>query len=980
MLSRHQFLSLLLLPGLLWAAGERFTLNPQSPRSIVVGQEAKISLCHQGQATVEVIYPAKSSPVVKYAAQELALRLSQSFGCEIKPNQIPSGTQPAIIVGDLELAAKHGLDLETLDRDGYFIKTIGNQCLIIGKDAPNGRPDRQTGFYERGTLFASYEFLERFLGVRYYFPGEIGTIVPKYQNFALPDIDLADRPDNQFRSIYTVQLGEGEYWYSGYTPADIRRESYLRLRENTRRIPNCHGINGLQLPERFAKDHPEYFALRANGTREDGTGGTRNDSVHGHVCFSSAGLKEEIYLDAEALLLGKSYQDRNLPRSWGSHHIAPFFNLMPNDSMARCHCPGCWQYFKDNDPQKASDFIWSWYSDIAKRLKENNIPGFVTTMAYDVYRTIPSMDLPDNIIVMLAQSGPWVEYGPNKAKNDALVAAWKEKLGAKLYLWTYPTKIGSMLPGIPNVAPRATASYFKRQAPHIFGAFYEAETDVWLFGHLNYYVFSKLMWDNNTDVEALLQEYCQLMYGPAQAEMLEFFDSLEKHWIQDILTNIYDTPEGPKAALPSLHEIWSKIYSPAECERLVGLLDLAEQKTAEFPETSARVKFMRAELWQHVSDGFAKYQKTTADIKAWKTVMPKTEASIILDGKLDEKDWQDAPWISLIPRIFNTITAEDPAEVHTSVKMLQDKNNFYFAFICDEPQTTAMAEVPRQFDEIELWKDNVVEIFLAENHQSEVIYQFMIGSSGCLTDLRKSPGHLGKEWNSGFEAKISQEKGKHWIAEIRIPRQGMPELQGEYIVGNFSRSRVLTDDTKIAVPYYVWTQFVKQDAESCGVIHFQEPEQQSVIKNGDFAGPISDKRFLGAWASSKVIYQDSGFFRTHNASVRLTGDSRNIVQRVPQLKANAKYKLSFYVRLEGVELTDKDDSGFFIRFDMGNGKPQYPVRPALRGSIPWLRQESVVSIPADFGAKSVPYLEFKCPNSTGTAWVDQVELLEISNP
>jgi len=62
---------------------------------------------------------------------------------------------------------------------------------------------------------------------------------------------------------------------------------------------------------------------------------------------------------------------------------------------------------------------------------------------------------------------------------------------------------------------------------------------------------------------------------------------------------------------------------------------------------------------------------------------------------------------------------------------------------------------------------------------------------------------------------------------------------------------------------------------------------------------------------------------------------------------------------------------------MGNGKPQYPVHPTLRGTIPWLRQEASISIPEDFGAKSVPYLEFKCPNSTGTTWIDQVELVPI---
>lgn len=68
-------------------------------------------------------------------------------------------------------------------------------------------------------------------------------------------------------------------------------------------IPSCHGLAFLGFPARFAETHPEYFALKDDGTRF--TGGIKGmSSSHGHLCFSS-GIKDEIAKDAIAFLSGK---------------------------------------------------------------------------------------------------------------------------------------------------------------------------------------------------------------------------------------------------------------------------------------------------------------------------------------------------------------------------------------------------------------------------------------------------------------------------------------------------------------------------------------------------------------------------------------------------------------------------------------------------------------------------------------------------
>ena len=134
------------------------------------------------------------------------------------------------------------------------------------------------------------------------------------------------------------------------------------------------------------------------------------------------------------------------------------------------------------------------------------------------------------MIVMLALPGAWREGTPGQAQDDARIRAWVKKLGAKTYLWTYANK--QHMPWVPNFAPRAVGKYYARQAPYIFGTFFEGESDIWLYSYLNYYVLSRVLWDSATDVDAVVEEHYQKMFGPAAPEMKEFFDTIENKWMK----------------------------------------------------------------------------------------------------------------------------------------------------------------------------------------------------------------------------------------------------------------------------------------------------------------------------------------------------------------------------------------------------------------------------------------------------------------
>ena len=942
-----------------------FKTYPVSPRKIVIGDKPVITLCKDGKAEFEVVKPA--NPAANQVANELIARLAQITGKKVKPVAKASGKVPAFYLGACPEAKALGLDPKKLDRDGYYIKTDGNRIFITGCDSSN--PKR----VERATLFGVYDFLERFAGVRYYFPGEIGTIVPKKKDWALPAIDITERPDTQYRWIYcypSSKVASGNYGYPG-----MRENNPLIWRDSTlQSIRSCHGLNDLDLVKRFAKTHPEYFAMTATGDRHDGSKITTSYHKHGHLCYSSEGLKEEIYQDAAACLTGKPASSRGISRwsqRWNTMHV----DLAPNDGMLWCLCPKC-KAIQEQGPQAMSDHIWKFAADIATRLKKNGIEGYVMMDSYGQFKLKPTFELPNNLMIGVAVSGAW---GMNNEKvrksgHDRL-KLWSETVNGKVKTWTYITKASAAVPVVPNFTPRAVGAFYKSVKDYIFGSFLEAGSDHWMYGFLNCYVFSKVMWNWDTDVEALIDEHCKLMYGKAAPQMGKFYRELETIWMNNVVKEIVHTSWGDNWKIPTRREIWTKIYSPKKIAEFNALLDQAEKAVAKDPQSLKRVKFMRNELWQPVIDGQKAFQSETANRTAWTMYAGKAD-KITLDGKLTEAAWKKAEAVWLVAN-----KSGKPTEVQTTVKMLQDADNFYFGFEAQEPETAKMiAATDRKPDSTEVWRDNGLEIFLSAESSSEFIYQFIFNSAGFKCDLKNTLFNVDTKFDSGFEVKTSVVAGKRWTAEVRIPRKAMPELAGRNsLVGNFTRHRVLTGQ-QVGTEFYAWFPKKRNIPEDCGTIRLDEKKPDgNLIKIPDFDGAVHKRFMANGWAATgknaAVLVTDHEYFITKGVSVRLEPGCTAIRQSLG-LEPDKKYKASFFVR------TEKLNPGLriMIRYG-GNPAPSLYIlgdyRDYIRDTVNWYRVEKTFRTPREFGKQYPPHIEFFIGKSTGKCWIDHVELVEV---
>lgn len=542
---------------------------------------------------VSVVVEPNGTKVARFAAADLTNHLSQVLGCEVPLVTDEDAESVRIFVGDSRWSRNAGIDVSNLPRDAFRVKSSGRRIYLVGRDNP--KCDLETslakGVYpnlEHGTAFAVCEFLERYAGVRFYFPDEYGTVIPRVKSIRVPEVDGTVMPQFNVRNCYFWNNGRMPDSKDKFGEADKRALYQLRLRERCSRPPSCHGLNNFKIPHRFAATHPEYFQLRKNGTRCTELPSKKRRRA-GQLCHTSP-VWDVIRNDTiEKIRKGDKYVD-----------------IMPQDGMQECYCANCMaRYNQTNDFALASgycsDLVWSNTVMVANAVKAAGLKGSVTQMAYGPCRLIPDFDIPDNVAVTVAVGGPWAcSRRDIFEKQVEFVKNWSGKIGRKIsWAWTYPMKNYGWLQahGVPQYAPRAYFEFHKRVAPYIDGCYIESnqQNDTLFYQYLNYYVFSKLAWNPDLDIEALLAEHHKLMFGVGAASMTRFFDRLEELWIGKVAVPslIPETEIGPMIYPPTQLQIYRDIYSDEVMVELTGYLNAATKAVGRDSIEARRIAILR---------------------------------------------------------------------------------------------------------------------------------------------------------------------------------------------------------------------------------------------------------------------------------------------------------------------------------------------------------------------------------------------------
>ncbi len=153
---------------------------------VVPGQSSgQTALVRDGRSDHTIMIDRNCSQSERYAAEQLQDILEQISGAKLPISQEPVAG-PMICVGSnaimKELAPT--IDDTALGDESLVIKTVGNHLVLSG-----GR--------KRGSMYACFEFLDKFLGCRWFAPD--CHLIPRSRTIVLPDIDYQKVPVFEYR-------------------------------------------------------------------------------------------------------------------------------------------------------------------------------------------------------------------------------------------------------------------------------------------------------------------------------------------------------------------------------------------------------------------------------------------------------------------------------------------------------------------------------------------------------------------------------------------------------------------------------------------------------------------------------------------------------------------------------------------------------------------------------------------------------------
>ena len=632
-----------LLSVWLLTAASQGVMSPAQP-------EVALTLAENGKPAATLVIAKEPTRVAQFAAFELQWHLGQITGGSFR---IVREDEPirglAILVGDSQRVRAMGIRPNELAVQEYLIRFAPGALVLAGRDK-NDRgvvqydhhPNQQAintwpGIWdEQGTMYAVYDFLERYCSVRWFNPTELGTDCPRQPTLTVAGGELRRSPFMRYRYAaypaserydqYTGLWPAGSEGYKaweaaaypelnkrfrgiGYTLAKRGWNTLFRLRHREGGEP-CFGNHSLYgYYRRFwevEKGQEKFFEGRYADWFAQGYEGRPPQ-----MCYSNRGLVKQVAKDAcEYFATGKIYP--------GSQAGGDCFCVEPMDNSRFCKCARCQKWLDDRDADspfftngRHSDYFFQFVNEVARIVGKKYPDKRIVCLAYMTHGAPPrKLRLEPNVIVQYCFACNRLNYDrPSYEHEVDLLGQWRREYpGRTLYLWlyyTFPVEIAAhrKFHCFPGFFARTIGEQFALFRQHDYrGAFHCG------YGQdVEAYLTYRLMDDPTLDVEALLDEYFSRLYGPAARPMRQFYETVEQ-----IYGNPANYPEAIAAGKLEGHHhqteemAWGYLGTEQRM-RALGKLMQDAKAAAQTPEQKQRVALFELGTWNYMTSGRKQY-------------------------------------------------------------------------------------------------------------------------------------------------------------------------------------------------------------------------------------------------------------------------------------------------------------------------------------------------------------------------------------
>ncbi|MFC1606697.1 DUF4838 domain-containing protein [Candidatus Latescibacterota bacterium] len=437
--------------------------------------QLELHVVNNGEPVMAIILPDNPAPFIEKAASELKIHILKATGVELKiyhvadEGNIPNITR--ILIGQSKLTEKLGVTVDGLAPEEYRIFSDDRHLVFIGHDTEESP----------ATMWAVCHFLDRKLGVRWLWPGELGTYVPKRDRISFRSgLDITGRPELERRILrYWVQDEEVDDW-------SLRHQMGSRSD-----IKFGHAFGDWW--DKYHEQHPDYFAVTPEGYKQP-----YPEPFLVKLNIGNPAVADQVF---------QEWIDAGKPDNWC---------VGPNDSAGWCTS----EQSRALDPPElrgvpaidifrnrvslTSRFVKFW-NGILVRMHELNPKVTLSTYAYSCYREAPTdIKLEPGFIMGVVNT--YYAYDSWMAWHDA---------GAKLLLRPNWWHIGGCAPHLPL---HDAGKFFRfTRENSMIGFYFDSIMGYWGTQSPFYYLIARLSEHPEMTVDNVITEYASVFMSAAPA-------------------------------------------------------------------------------------------------------------------------------------------------------------------------------------------------------------------------------------------------------------------------------------------------------------------------------------------------------------------------------------------------------------------------------------------------------------------------------
>jgi hypothetical protein len=762
-----------------------------------------------------------------------------------------------ILVGESQATRDLGLKSADFKPQEYLVKFLPDTIVLMGSDLPyrslkvdyadfKTYPDFWSGM---GTSHAVYDFLERQCGVRWYGPGDLGTVADARPTLLVTGSteEIRRKPRMATREYQLDQTQSGKPIRIAGPEDTVSSAEFGRWLRRMRMGGDF--INGnhmtIQLyfyhwdkikPESpwsketpmkdwFQGRRPELFAQgyeaggKAHSTQAKSMNVfAPNTFIPPQPCLSHPGTLEFFAQRAKDYFDSGDERPRWFQGRWSAGAAYPF-SWEDNDEY--CKCPACLAQLSQTEVAQRQDgkgngrfslgytskYYFDFVNKLAREVGKSHPERFITGLAYWHNARHPGFELEPNIGVQLCTATRNFWCPATRDGETAIYNEWIQKEGGKrpLYLYLYylfPGLIGKngKFEPFPGFFANQVAADWKRYDKDGINGFYITTQYIFpekfLHDQLELHLVSKLSDDPTLDGNKLIDEFFTRYYGAAAGPIRGFYELVEKTYNDP---NNY--PEGIRNGTLELHQseeiAWGYLGTKERMDKLAGFM--AEAKAAAKTETEKqRVGLFERGVWLPMVKGSETFANKAATEQAMAKLknrpaptlnVPRLAASAA--GDPEKVDWSKA---AKSPA-WSTVTGF-PAERQIEAQLAHDGEFLYIRM------SDPAAEKGKLVSAMDIFSGDDFEIMIGEK-PAKPYTAVMVAPDGRKAGTYFFPEGAGYRWsdpwNEGWTA-VSRAEGGGWTVLVSLPlKQIAPSgiKPGTTLYGNLFR-HVTGDEEPLA--------------------------------------------------------------------------------------------------------------------------------------------------------------------------------------